>query len=272
LILAGFNVNSPSAIAYAAAFLDGPAAAWWTTHQASIPPEQKYYGGFPSFSDFAQQLEFGVGILNKQERAREDMDRLYQRTSVLLYGEEFTRITADLPDRHASDLRYCYLRGLKHDIREMLTGKIESMQDWTEIHKLAHACDELRMTRHRYSSNSTRHTYNHSETTPMELGNVTTHSHHHLSASSHRANTPDRSRSTTRRSSSPYPRPSTATPHLVALTDQERDRLRQQNACFRCRKPGHVSRDCPLNQQRTSSSRSGPAASQSASPRPKSKN
>ena len=32
------------------------------------------------------------------------------------------------------------------------------------------------------------------------------------------------------------------------LTDAERARLRQEGACFRCRRPGHLSRQCPLNQ------------------------
>src|SRR4051794_39097403 len=30
------------------------------------------------------------------------------------------------------------------------------------------------------------------------------------------------------------------------LTDLERDRLRKTGGCFRCRKPGHLARDCPL--------------------------
>lgn len=32
---------------------------------------------------------------------------------------------------------------------------------------------------------------------------------------------------------------------LTPLTDQERNNLRQQGSCFRCRKPGHFARQCP---------------------------
>ena len=40
----------------------------------------------------------------------------------------------------------------------------------------------------------------------------------------------------------------------AALTDDERATLRQEGKCFKCRKKGHMSRDCP---NRTSQARSG---------------
>jgi hypothetical protein len=32
---------------------------------------------------------------------------------------------------------------------------------------------------------------------------------------------------------------------LKPLTDTERQELRKQGACFRCRQPGHLAKDCP---------------------------
>ena len=40
----------------------------------------------------------------------------------------------------------------------------------------------------------------------------------------------------------------------AALTNDERATLRQEGKCFKCRKKGHMSRDCP---DRTSQARSG---------------
>lgn len=48
---------------------------------------------------------------------------------------------------------------------------------------------------------------------------------------------------------------------LPRLTEAERERLRQARACFRCRKPGHMSRECPGSD----SSRSGSSTSTSSS-------
>ena len=47
-----------------------------------------------------------------------------------------------------------------------------------------------------------------------------------------------------------YQTPGGATPMeldaIGKLTDAERDRLRKNGGCFRCRKTGHLARDCPL--------------------------
>ena len=32
---------------------------------------------------------------------------------------------------------------------------------------------------------------------------------------------------------------------IKPLTEAEREQLRREGACFRCRKPGHLSKDCP---------------------------
>jgi hypothetical protein len=37
---------------------------------------------------------------------------------------------------------------------------------------------------------------------------------------------------------------------ISRLTDAERERLRKIGGCFRCRKPGHLARDCPLTDRR----------------------
>ena len=45
------------------------------------------------------------------------------------------------------------------------------------------------------------------------------------------------------------------TQNLPKLTPQLRNELRKKGACFRCRKPGHMSRECPGPDSITSSSK-----------------
>jgi hypothetical protein len=44
---------------------------------------------------------------------------------------------------------------------------------------------------------------------------------------------------------------STTSRGLTRLIDEERDRLRAENRCFRCREVGHASRDCPRTRKAT---------------------
>ena len=255
LQLAGFNLDHSASVAYASTFLDDKANAWWRTCLAApANPAFQSSGGFGTFDSFAAELQKKLGQPFPEATAREKLAKLQQTRSVLDYSDAFTRIIKDLPERHWKDLRFDYLQGLKLSIREMLTGKISEDTKWEEISSLAHQCDQVLMAR----PSGARPQYMERDRplpsrpinspTPMELGHLG-----HVDA-------PRKGRPQT-----PHPRANSPlrTASLNRLTDEERESLRRAGACFRCRKPGHFSRECT---QYDSSSTGRFASTRSPSP------
>lgn len=240
LQLANFRMDA-STVAYAASFLTGRAAKWWKTCVATAPDHLKASGGFDTFEEFANKMKSSIGVPAPETKAREQLFKLRQLTSVVDYGEKFVDIIKELPNRDWRDLRFDYLHGLKLDIQEMLTGKIDDDTPWEEIHELARQCDELRMQQrtsrfHHPKFPSTPR----SGPTPMDLDNLNVKTPSRpaspASTSRHRATTP------------PPRRPSmllSTSAKLKPLTPETREECRVKNLCFRCRQPGHISTNCP---------------------------
>jgi hypothetical protein len=276
LILAGFPLDSPNAIAYLATFLDDKAASWWNSCVGAAPPHLRSTGGFSSFDEFAAALRDRLGVPRADDVARDKLATLRQRTSVLDYNDEFTRLIREVPYRHPSDLRHDYMRGLKPAIKQLLAGKVPPEMSWQDISRLAHDCDTILMHDRRSLPDRSRSDRippaapapARSGPTPMDLGVAT--------ASSSRV-------PPSHRSSSPYPRQgrssssasslasSSVSKPLAPLTPAERDYLRANNGCFRCRKLGHFYDQCPGTATLPPSSRSASRHQSRPSSRPASR-
>lgn len=240
LLLAGWTLSDPTSIAYTASFLTGKAHQWWDTEMRTCPDDHphKTSAGFATWTDFATAALDALGEDRRQDRARERLLKLTQTSSVLSYGERFTALMNLLPNMHPDDARFFYLRGLKPSILSIITGKFQPTSTWQEIHALAMSADSIRLPLSTY--NRFQGLSRPEPNDPMDIGNI--------NASSH-------SSATSSRTSSPVPRrnrdrPATpARPRLAKLTDAERERLKAQGACFRCRKVGHMAGDpkCSMN-------------------------
>jgi hypothetical protein len=119
---------------------------------------------------------------------------------------------------------------------------------WLQIRDKAASLDNILWK----SSSSARH---HSGPSPMDTS-LNTVSFRGRSPTP-RDTTSSRPRPSTPARRSPSPTPSSSTPRLAPLTDAERDYLRANNGCFRCRKinANHLSQNCPGNSLNTAAPR-----------------
>ena len=224
LYLSEINPTSQTAVAVASQFLRGDTASWFAS-------KQKLYndiaGGFGTFNDFAAGLRIATGIRDPVKTARENLANARHRTSVAKYREDFSKWQAYLPVE--SSTAHAFYRGLKDDIRLLLVGKCSyTVDSWERIADLAEEMDREKF--HARGTTSYRPSATPSGPVPMDLGVVEAKTSYPRS-----------------RSSSPAPRPSTpgSRPALKRLTDADRDQLRKEGRCFKCREKGHVSADCP---------------------------
>jgi hypothetical protein len=266
----GINLEDSTSVRYAATFLSSTARSWYQSEcDRSTSYGLKDTAGFSTFEEFAKALITHLGDPNPATKARNELLKLSQVTSVKQYADEFQRITTLLPDMDSKDVTYFFHRGLKPQIRNLLIHKFDAeTDDWQTVRDRAYLCDDAVMT-HRSSATSstyraTSHHYHQRDSRPddpMVLGAISTERHHqNYRLGSNRSATPGPSH---RRSTTPAPPPRTSTAGLTKLTDADREYLIKNNGCFRCRQinADHSASNCRNMQQRSVPSTSRTRAS-----------
>src|SRR5271169_317427 len=157
---------------------------------------------------------------NKDRRLHDEWAQLRQITTVAEYVGRFYKLGMQLPPMEPTHLLDKFLRGLKPKTRMEL--ELKDPQTLAEAIRLADRFDSIV---YRKTVPLAPSTPSHSYSNEFESGGEPMQ----IDAMRTKPKTPPTPRATT----------------LKKLTAEERTHLRNLGACFRCRRTGHLARECP---------------------------
>jgi hypothetical protein len=225
-----FNVVGlvdPHRVPFAASFLRDSAATWWRARQLSLVGLQS--ASLSKWVDFSCALLEQFKPLNASRIARDRLHRLRQTGSVLQLTSLFNTLCADVPNMSEDEKMDKFRRACKPAIQQKL--ELEEPKTLFEMQTMAQRIDQIYWTVRESNNVSTvgirpRNGYGQRYYNPdaMEVDVM-------------QEQVEDREEINTIRS---------CRNQTTKLSSTERTRCIQHGLCFRCRKGGHMMRECPL--------------------------
>jgi hypothetical protein len=232
------TVTPDRQVQYAAQFISGEAMVWFNNVQSSSEP-------ISSIIELQERLRAHFQPYGVEKIARTKLRSLTQTNSVSAYNTIFMQTVQHLRTMDVADQVFAYVTGLKSFIsREMISKDPQTLQEAMDYAALVESrlqnfrggafvprpsASSSSSTNRYSSSNASSSSSSSSTSAPMELGNIEEQSavedHSSSSGSTSELNA--------------------ITGSLKKLTNEERDRLRKEGRCFRCRQKGHMSNTCP---------------------------
>ncbi len=190
---------------------------------------------FASWDAFASALRAQFTEANFLRKTRDRLAQLKQTGSVQRYLHEFSALCLEIPDLADGEQLHRFMYGLKPAIRQQV--ELHKCSTFEEAATTADTVDQTMYTSARGSyipptpprrdyREFQRRDSSRSGPTPMEIDALRMHAMQR------------QNRAFDSRGSAPPPMG-------PRLTPEERARLRDANACFYCRKPGHMMSECP---------------------------
>jgi hypothetical protein len=216
----GMSVAADRQVLFAAGLLGGSAKSWWRFLCQRLEGTDEHASLY-LWSYFHAELLARFRAVNASRHARDKMASLKQDGSVRTYAYKLQELSTQVPSMQDEELLDRFIRGLKPRTRmEVVMREPESFD---EAVKLADRFDSLFFPGFGFDRQPKG---NRIGTNPMPI----------LS-----------------RPVNPVSDPTTMEIDVLRrrgapLTDAERDQLRKIGGCFRCRQPGHIAANCPLNQ------------------------
>ena len=223
------NARPPQIYYYLNTIFTGDAAIWYRYHFKSSQASTL------EWSTVRAAMRGFFTPPNRDRRLRDQWASLHQTTSVVDYVARFLKLAMQIPNLTEEDILDKFIRGLKQKTRMEL--ELKEPKTIAEAMRLADRYDSIMFTKtvhlgQKTSKDSAIEYEPGGE--PMQLDAL-------------RVSTKGKSNS-----NSPAPKATkdsnaTNAPVLKKLTPEERDQLRNIGACFKCRKTGHMAKECPTN-------------------------
>jgi hypothetical protein len=223
----GMQVPQESRVAALPFYLTGTAARYWRTE---IEP-RLLDGSLRTYDEVKQDLQTKFADRLEVAKAREKFAQLKYKKSVSQLTGQIDKLSLVIPDLSDAEKKAKLMQSLPTSIRVVLVVTDANEKPYRELANMAEKIDhELQ-----YSGTSTsgNHTSN-SSSTPMQINAID------------------------RRKFTKFPKKGDGgkpkgdehkadddRPKLTKLTPEEKERLREQGACFKCRQPGHTAFNCP---------------------------
>lgn len=236
-LLSGNVTSGDRQIVLATSFLTGPANVWWCT----LPINER--NQISDFDSLSQKLITRFRPLNIINAARSKLlgDDFKQLPNAKIHdwNQMFLTTAQLVQDMSDADKIALYRRKIRDDLKLHLvtrtfTNLTDLMNAAAEIDGLLKNISKPTNTYTGYRSTS----YNKPRSYPPPSSAL-----HHVNTYEHQKE--PGSDGEEGEQSTPSGEPAQLNAVLTKMDEAERDRCRKNNLCFRCREPGHRSRQCP---------------------------